>query len=102
MAKLHACHADNLTIRLAAQIHGKQLEGIMRIVMDMSSYRQEVSEPDTVWDESSTWSDSYVSRLALSTLHSPQANDMAQGKLPSDLVTLDAELFLQRIYTYQR
>lgn len=75
----------------------------MGMVMDMSSYRQEISESDMESAESTIWSASRTSGLALNTLHASQAAKTLQAsKMPFDLTTLDAELFLQRIYTYQR
>lgn len=75
----------------------------MSKVMDMSSYRQEVSESDMESAESAIWSDCYAPALALNTLNASQAcNALQAGKMPPDLAPLDVELFLQRIYTYQR
>ncbi len=71
----------------------------MSIVMDMSSYWHEVTESDAESAESTNGANDYVPSLALQ----PLPNQTLQaGKMPADLATLDAELFLQRIYTYQR
>ena len=78
----------------------------MNIVMDMSSYSQEVPDCGAATDESLVWSDDYLPGLALNSMPSSQAaklqgKSLLSSKMPCDLVTQDVELFLQRIYTYQ-
>ena len=70
----------------------------MGVVMDMSSY--EIERSETEYGEEvlcSGWNPA----LNLACQQIPQT-EAEHGKLPPSLATVDAETFLQRMYTYQR
>lgn len=79
----------------------------MGIVMDMSSYMFEASDSDMESGDAVAQHAYQSGILACAALRQAQIQPSRTkatqpGNMPSDLATLDAELFLQRIYTYQR
>lgn len=74
----------------------------MNIVMDMSSYEFEADESATAGYGVELMCAGWNPALALAHQQLPPVTHGQQVKIPSDLALLDAELFLQKMYIYQR
>ncbi|HEY8887560.1 MAG TPA: hypothetical protein VIM35_03660 [Gallionella sp.] len=73
----------------------------MSIVMNMSSYEIERSLKETEYGDEVMYA-GWIPAVALMSLLQPFVSTNKPTTIPTDLTTVNADLFMQRMYAYQR
>lgn len=72
----------------------------MRIIMDMSSYEIEY-EPENTGYSDEVMCSGWTPAIGLMCQVSSESS-CRKAAIPTELATIDSELFLQKMYTYQQ